>query len=134
MGLITASSTHYFLNVAGGGLDGMVVKRVTQQFNQGKKNALSYITGTLKALLSFKAPHSVVFIDQKEVYSGPLLLTTGSIGKFFGNGMQISPYAQTNNGVLDFSLVKKDSNWVIFPPTLQVIQRKNSLRQLRSEA
>ena len=124
VGVITSTKKHFFLNVAGGGLDGMVVKRVTEQFNSGKKNSFSYILGAIKALLSFKAPHSKVFVDQKEVFSGHLLLTTGSVGKFFGNGMQISPVAQIDNGLLDFSLVKKDSNWVIFPQIYKLFNGK----------
>ncbi len=124
VGVITTSKNHYFLNVAGGGLDGMVVKRVTEQFNLGKKNAFSYIIGTLKALLSFNAPQGIVLIDQKEVFSGKILLTTGSVGKFFGNGMQISPKAKTANGLLDFSIVKKDSNWVILPQIYKLFNGK----------
>lgn len=106
---------HYFMNVAGAGLDGQVVQEIGKLNALGKKGKLSYIQSMLKALTQFKAPEGTVSINGKEIYSGKTLVLTASKGAFFGGGMHISPDAKSGNGLLDITVVKDDSNWVIFP-------------------
>jgi YegS/Rv2252/BmrU family lipid kinase len=118
VGLVQAKTPqihHYFMNVAGAGLDGQVVEEIGKLHELGKKGKLSYIQSMLKALTQFKAPEGIVFINGKEVYSGKTLVLTASKGSFFGGGMHISPNAKSGNGLLDITVVKDDSKWVIFP-------------------
>ena len=115
---------HYFLNVAGGGLDGQVVEEIGELVASGKKNGLSYIKGTLRALFSFQAPIGKIKIDNNIYFEGSMLLAAGSIGQYFGSGMLISPNAQFDNGTLDITIVKDDKNWKILPQLFKLFNGK----------
>tara|TARA_R110002050_G_scaffold221441_1_gene357258 strand:+ start:32289 stop:33209 length:921 start_codon:yes stop_codon:yes gene_type:complete len=118
IGFVQASNLnlkHYFINVAGIGLDGKVVEEIEKLNDSGKKGKLSYVQSMLKALTSFEAPVAKIYTDNRELYSGETLVLVASKGQFFGGGMHISPKAKPNNGTLDLTVVKKDSNWMIFP-------------------
>ncbi len=106
---------HYFINVAGGGLDGHVAQEIENLVQNGKRNSFSYLKGTLLALFKYHAPMGTITIDNQEQFKGEILLTAASIGKYFGSGMLISPKALFDNGILDITLVKDDSNWIILP-------------------
>lgn len=106
---------HYFINVAGGGLDGAVASEIITLQKQNKKNKLSYLSSTLKTLINYKAKKTSIQVDHQLPITEQLLLATASIGKYFGNGMMISPKAHFKNGFLDFTIVRDDSNWTIFP-------------------
>lgn len=108
-------SSHYFINVAGGGLDGFVTHEIGKLVQDKTRNSLSYLKGTLKALFQFSAPISTITIDNHIRFEGEMLLTAASIGKYFGSGMLISPKAKFDQGMLDITVVKKDSNWIILP-------------------
>lgn len=127
IGLINSPESnlkHYFINVAGVGLDGKVVEEIEKLNNSGKKGKLSYVQSMLKALISFKAPISKIYTNNQELYSGEALVLVASNGQYFGGGMHISPKAKPNNGSLDLTVVKKDSNWVIFPQIYKLFNGK----------
>ena len=127
VGLVESSETHlhhYFINVAGVGLDGQVVQEIEKLNQSGKKGKLSYLQSLIKALTSFEAPKSRIFTDVKELYQGETLLLTASKGQYFGGGMHISPKAISNNGLLDLTIVKKDSKWVVFSQLYKLFNGK----------
>ncbi|MGB1004447.1 MAG: diacylglycerol/lipid kinase family protein [Salibacteraceae bacterium] len=118
------SSNHYFINVAGCGLDGAVTKEIGELAQRDKKNKLSYLSSTIKALINFKAPNAVIQVENQLVIQGKTLLAAASIGKYFGGGMLISPKAHFSNGTLNFTVVKDDSKWVIFPQLYKLFNGK----------
>lgn len=118
------NDSHYFINVAGAGLDGAVAKEISELAKTQKKNKLSYLTGTIKALLRFKAPSTEIKVDSQIPIKTTVLLTAASIGKYFGNGMLISPKAHFSNGSLNVTVVKDDSNWIIFPQIYKLFNGK----------
>ncbi len=109
------SNKHYFINVAGVGIDGQVVQNLEKLNANGKSGKMSYLSSAVKALLNFKSPMSKCFIGDKMNYDGATLLLTASLGQYFGGGMHISPKAQLNGNTLDFTVVQKVSNWIVFP-------------------
>lgn len=109
------SNTHYFVNVAGAGIDGQVVQNLEKLNENGKSGKMSYLSSAIKALLSFKSPISKCLIGEELIYEGATLLLTASLGQYFGGGMQISPGAELNGNKLDFTVVQKVSNWIVFP-------------------
>ena len=116
----THTLKHYFINAAGAGLDGAVSQEIAAISATGKKNKLSYLTGTIKALFNFNAPETSVTIHNNKNYSNKVLLTAASIGKYFGSGMLISPTAQYNQGQLNITIVKKSPIWMILPQLYKI--------------
>ena len=108
-------NTRYFINVAGAGIDGSVAKELELLNKSGKKTKVSYVQSMLKALRQFDAPQTTVKADGRVIYEGKSLLVASAHGQFFGGGMHISPAAKADDGNLDITLVKKESNWVILP-------------------
>ncbi len=106
---------HFFINVAGAGLDGSVVHEIEKLNATGKKGKAVYLRGLLKALFRFKAPQCEIEVENKRIFNGKTLLMTAGKGQFFGGGMHISPQSKPANGKLDFTLVKKVSNWKTLP-------------------
>ncbi|UTW68062.1 YegS/Rv2252/BmrU family lipid kinase [bacterium SCSIO 12643] len=106
---------HYFVNVAGAGIDGQVVQNLEKLNANGKSGKMSYLSSAIKALLNFKSPISKCFIGGEIRYEGATLLLTASLGQYFGGGMHISPNAELNGNKLDFTVVQKVSNWIVFP-------------------
>lgn len=129
IGLVESESPvihHYFINVAGTGLDGRVGKELEILNKSNDKGKLSYIKSLIKALLEFESPSSTITIDNKSVFDGSFLVLAASKGQYFGSGMHISPKAVPDNGNLDITVVKKDSNWVIFPQLYKLFNGKIS--------
>ena len=114
----------YFINVAGTGLDGRVVHELEKLSVSGKKSKLAYVQSMLKSLTRFDAPESQVKVGNNQVYDGKILVVTASKGQYFGGGMHLSPNAQPNSGTLDITLVKKDSNIVVFPQLYKLFNGK----------
>lgn len=118
IGVITTSAStkkHFFINVAGAGLDGNVVHEIETLSKKGAKGKAIYLRGLLKALFKFQSPACTIYIDEKLVFSGRTLLLAASKGQFFGGGMHISPAIKPNSGTLDFTLVKKVNTCKILP-------------------
>lgn len=114
----------YFINVAGAGIDGRVVHELEKLSVSGKKSKLAYVQSMLKSLTRFEAPYGKINIDNKNVYEGRTLLLAASKGQYFGGGMHISPKALPNSGTLDLTLVKKDTNLIVFPQLYKLFNGK----------
>ena len=114
----------YFINVAGAGLDGMVVHELERLSVSGKKSKLAYVQSMLKSLTQFNAPESQLIVGKSLVFSGRSLLVSASKGQYFGGGMHISPKALLSTGKLDITLVKKESNLVVFPQLYKLFNGK----------
>jgi YegS/Rv2252/BmrU family lipid kinase len=106
---------HYFLNVAGAGLDGSVVQEIERLAASGSKGKVAYVRGLIQALFTFNAPISLVHSGQTELFHGVALVITAAKGQYFGGGMHISPYALPANGLLDITIVEKTLKRKIFP-------------------
>ncbi len=106
---------HFFINVAGFGLDGSVVKELEKLNASGNKGKLSYVKSMLKALIQFSSFEAQIATVEEKNFEGQTLLLAAAKGQFFGSGMHISPLSKPNNGELDITWVKNDSNWVILP-------------------
>ena len=88
-----------FINIGSFGLSGAVAK---QQKEEGKSGALSYVTGILKAIRSYKNQKiQIKLTDQRQkVQTLRQSIFTFAIGngQYFGNGMRITPKASITNG------------------------------------
>jgi len=102
-----------FLNVASFGVSGLVVDLV----NRGPKlpgssmlgARLSFLVGTLRALLRFRCRPVKLRVDGKLVFEGPLALCAVANGGWFGGGMHVAPEARLDDGLLEVIVVREMS-------------------------
>ncbi len=100
----------YYLNVASLGISGLtdeLVNRAPMLFG----GTVSFLVGTLRALVQYTNPRVRVRCDGEEIYDGPLLLATAANGRYFGGGMHVAPRAKIDDGLLDVVIVPAGSKW-----------------------
>ncbi|RUO22287.1 hypothetical protein CWE08_03615 [Aliidiomarina iranensis] len=105
------AGSRYFINVAGVGFDGELVKRMNNRKFFWPK--LSYLLAALQAISSYQAiPFNLSKSQQKVVALGARsgFLFTLANSQFFGAGMHIAPHARLNDGRLAYCFVEK-CNW-----------------------
>lgn len=99
------SVQRYFVNIAGFGLDGAVVERVnrTSKFFGG---FLSFLYGTVVAILQFKGFHLTLEVDGELVFDGPATMAAVANGQYFGGSMQMAPGAVLDDGVFEIVIIE----------------------------
>ncbi len=106
---------HYFMNIAGAGIDGAIVSELEVQSQKGKAVQWVYFKSLIKTLFRYNTPNLEVKVDSKFIYAGGAFLAAASLGKYFGSGMLLSPNAKFDFETLDFTLAKKDKLFRVFP-------------------
>lgn len=101
----------FSINIASGGLSGAVVEALSGRSSRGQ---WSYLSATLAALWSYRAPSCRVLVDDEEVHGGALFLVAIANGEFFGKGMRVSPRGTTDDGLLELIIVPPVERWT-FP-------------------
>ncbi|HTX88929.1 MAG TPA: diacylglycerol kinase family protein [Bacteroidales bacterium] len=107
------SRTRYFLNVAGMGYDALVAKKTNLLKEKGRGGALAYIYFVFASLFQYRFMDAVIEVDGKEVYNGGVFSMNAGICKYNGGGMIQVPDAVPDDGILDFTLIRKASKWVV---------------------
>jgi YegS/Rv2252/BmrU family lipid kinase len=118
VGVINAdalSQPHYFINVAGAGIDGAIAQQIHPKRRGHNKGKLAYLMGLMVGLFTYQAPVVKVTIAGETFFSGQPFLISAAKGRYFGGGMQISPQALPDSGGLDITVVKKVGKRKIFP-------------------
>jgi diacylglycerol kinase (ATP) len=101
--------TRYFINVAGFGANGEVVKRV----NDGSKRLggkLTFLNATLKTAITYKAPFTRIEWkegEEERSWEGELLSCFIANGLYCGGGMSVAPKGSMADGRLDLTILKK---------------------------
>jgi YegS/Rv2252/BmrU family lipid kinase len=107
------SEERYFINVAGCGMAGNVVKTI----NVSKKmfGSFSYYLSSLQNLFSYKNKKIQLTIDG--IDKGEFQVVTAAIcnGKYFGGGMHISPLSDLTDGLFHITII---GNWSLFEKVL----------------
>lgn len=93
----------YFLNVAGIGLDSIIVYSVNQIKKRGKQTKLAYFIALIKCFLKYKSEKITININDEVLCDNFLSLSIGN-GKFSGGGMQQTPDAINNDGLFDVAI------------------------------
>lgn len=97
-----------FLNVASFGVSGLVVELV----NRAPKllgARVSFLVGTLRALLRFRCRPVSLRLDGQAIFEGPCTLCAAANGGWFGGGMHVAPPARLDDGLLDVVVVRETS-------------------------
>lgn len=104
----------YFMNVAGMGYDALVAKKTNMMKERGKGNPLTYLYFVFAGLFQYKFMEGVIEIDDHILFKGEIFSMNAGICKFNGGGMKQVPYAIPDDGLFDFTLIKKASKWIVF--------------------
>ena len=98
--------TRYFLNVAGMGYDAAVAAVTNKQKDLGKGGPMSYFINIFKVLFSYKIANSEITVDGEKVPSSLFSMNVG-ICKYNGGGFMQLPYAISDDGLLDVTVIGK---------------------------
>jgi diacylglycerol kinase (ATP) len=101
-------SRRFVVNVASAGVSGMVAQRVN---SLSRRNAFTYFTAALGAVLRFRPPVCRVTLDGEEWYQGPLLLLAVANSYRFGRAMKVAPGALLDDGLADVVLIPGMPRW-----------------------
>lgn len=101
---IGEDAERFFLNVADFGIGGEVVNKVNQK--RLERRASSYFRCLISTFIKYKNKKLKMKIDNEEIPEDEYLIGAVANGKIFGKGMKIAPYAQLDDGLFDFILIK----------------------------
>jgi len=96
------TSTHYFINGTGIGLDGMVIDYVDKAKNKGK---LSYFVSSFKSMMNFVPEPLSVQIDGEEFSFRKAYSVIVNNGRFVGGGMEMTPKACIDDENLEVLII-----------------------------
>ena len=103
----------FFMNVAGMGYDALVAKKTNLLKEKGLGGPLTYLYFVFASLFQYKFIEAVIEVDGKPAFKGEIFSMNVGICKYNGGGMMQVPYAIPDDGLLDVTLIKKTSKWMV---------------------
>lgn len=108
-----AQVKRYFMNVAGMGYDALVAKKTNLLKERGLGGPLTYMYFVFASLFQYKFIEAVIEVDGKPAFRGEVFSMNVGICKYNGGGMMQVPDAIPDDGLLDVTLIKKTSKWMV---------------------
>ena len=96
----------YFVNTAGSGFDAKVVESTNRLKNLGRKGKALYMLSLLKALIRYRSTRVRLSVDGFNLAETVFSLSSG-IGRYSGAGMKQVPFALTDDGLFDVTIIRK---------------------------
>lgn len=96
----------YFINAAGVGFDADVARRTNRLKDLGKRGVLLYVLSLLKALIQYHSTRINVKVDGRHFQDKVFSITIG-IGRYNGAGMMQVPFALSDDGLYDVTVIRK---------------------------
>jgi YegS/Rv2252/BmrU family lipid kinase len=109
--------TRYFMNVAGMGYDALVAKKTNLLKEKGKGGTLAYIYFVFASLFQYRFIDAVVEVDDREIFRGEIFSMNAGICRYNGGGMIQVPFALPDDGLMDFTLIRKASKFIVIRHT-----------------
>ena len=104
---------HFFGNAGGLGYDSFVVQSVeTDNKKRRLPKKMKYMMHMLKCLWQYKAERVRIYVDGVPIEDLFYTINFG-INKFSGAGMQVTPQAIKDDGLLGFTLIRDISPWKV---------------------
>ena len=103
----------WFMNVAGMGYDALVAKKTNILKERGMGGPLTYMYFVFAGLFQYRFMDAVIDVDGKTAFRGEVFSLNVGICKYNGGGMMQVPFAIPDDGLLDVTLIKKTSKWVV---------------------
>ncbi len=101
--------TRYMANVAGLGYDAVVNLKYNNLKDDGKYGSFLYLRSAFHTFLGYTPKKFCIKADGEEFYNGMVFSGAVGIGKYNGGGMQQTPNAQIDDGLMDLTIIKKMS-------------------------
>ena len=101
--------TRYMANVAGLGYDAVVNLKYNNLKDDGKYGKWLYLRSTFHTFLGYTSKKFRIFTDGEPFYDGMVFSGAVGIGKYNGGGMQQTPDAKIDDGLMDLTIIKKVS-------------------------
>jgi YegS/Rv2252/BmrU family lipid kinase len=105
--------TRYMANVAGLGYDAVVNLKYNNLKDEGKYGKWLYLRSTFNTFINFSSKHFEIVADGEPFYSGLVFSGAVGIGRFNGGGMQQTPNAAVDDGLMDLTIIKKMSKYKV---------------------
>ncbi len=102
----------YFANAGGLGYDSFVVQSVEQAKNRIFPKKFAYFMHIIKCLFAYKSERMRVIFDGQTVEDQFYTLHFG-INKYAGAGMQLTPHAVKDDGLLALTLIRELPRWKV---------------------
>ncbi|MBL7815141.1 MAG: diacylglycerol kinase family lipid kinase [Saprospiraceae bacterium] len=102
----------YFANAGGLGYDSFVVQSVEGQTERWIPKKMAYFFHIFRCLMAYKSEMVRVVVDEQVIESQFYTLNFG-INKFAGAGMQLTPQAIKDDGLLALTLIKNLPRWKV---------------------
>ena len=99
----------YFVNIAGMGFDALVAKKTNISKQKGYGGYLVYLINLIQSLFQYKSTYLIVSSAGKEIFKGKVFSMSIGICKYNGAGMMQLPFAISDDGLFDITLVRKTS-------------------------
>lgn len=103
--------TRYMANVAGLGYDAVVNLKYNNLKDEGKYGKWLYLRSTLNTFVGFRSKKFRILADGKVFYDGMVFSGAVGIGKYNGGGMQQTPNAAVDDGLMDLTIIRKMSKY-----------------------
>ncbi len=103
----------YFMNIAGMGYDALVAKKTNLLKEKGKGTPLAYMYFVFASLLQWQFIEAVIEVDNQQVFKGEIFSMNVGICKYNGGGMMQVPDAIPDDGLMDVTLIKKASKFLV---------------------
>lgn len=109
LGIVTYQSgekkmSRYFINIAGLGFESVVVKRTNSQKEKGYGGKTIYFYNILTSLLTYKNTRAEIIVDGVRRTADVFSVNVGN-GRYCGGGMQQTPEAMPDDGILDVTVI-----------------------------
>ncbi len=104
--------TRYFLNGAGLGLDGFVIRLVSN--SKYKKNKINYFRHALEGFKKFNSVSGSFTVDGKTYHEKKLWFVSALNAPYQGGGMKMAPNANRNDDELHLLVIKDIPKFLLF--------------------
>jgi diacylglycerol kinase family enzyme len=101
------------MNIAGMGYDALVAKKTNLFKEKGNGSPLVYLYFVFAGLMQYKFIQATIEIDDKIVFDNDIFSMNAGICKYNGGGMMQVPFAVPDDGLIDFTLIKKAPKWKV---------------------
>ena len=99
----------YMANVSGMGYDAVVNLKYNKMKDNGRYGKWLYLLCALQTFLGCRSKRFSIKADGREFYKGLVFSGAVGIGKYNGGGMQQTPYALFDDGLMDMTVIRKMS-------------------------
>ena len=99
----------YMANVSGLGYDAVVNLKYNKMKDNGRYGKWLYLLCALQTFLGCRSKRFSIKADGRDFYKGLVFSGAVGIGKYNGGGMQQTPYALFDDGLMDMTVIRKMS-------------------------